>query len=270
MKKNYASILITNYNKEKYIKHTINSCLKQNFKKKEILVFDDFSSDGSLKILKSYNKKIKLIKNKKKKFRNAPLNQIYGLVKLFNKSKGEIIFLLDGDDTFKKNKLSFISNLFLKNKNLEFIQDTPFLTNSNKLMYLEPKKHHYSIWPRFHPTSCIAFKRKFFLNFLKFLEKNKYPNLEIDARLSIFAFQKNKFFIIKKSLTNYNYDKSGISSRYNKFSISWWKKRNEAFDYLMILNRKLKIKFYYSIDYFLTKLINFFIKFNNHIFNKYF
>ena len=126
-------------------------------------------------------------------------------------------------------------------------------------MYLKKKKHNYSIWPKFYPTSCIALRRKFFVNFLKFLEKNKYPNLEIDARLSIFAFQKNKFFITKKNLTNYNFDPSGISSGYIKFSISWWKKRNEAFDYLMILNSKLKIKFYYSIDYFLTKLINFFI-----------
>ena len=58
MKKNYVSILITNYNKEKYIRNTINSCLKQNFKKKEILVFDDCSTDKSLEILESYKKKI--------------------------------------------------------------------------------------------------------------------------------------------------------------------------------------------------------------------
>ena len=109
------------------------------------------------------------------------------------------------------------------------------------------------------PTSCITVRRNFFLNFLTFLEKNKYPNLEIDTRLSIFAFQKKKFSIIKKNLTNYNFDQSGITSRYKKYSLSWWKKRKEAFDYLIILNSKLKIKFYYSIDYFITRLINFFI-----------
>ena len=260
MKKNYVSILITNYNKEKYIRNTINSCLKQNFKKKEILVFDDCSTDKSLEILESYKKKnIKLIKNKKKKFNSGPLNQIYGLVELFNKSKGEIICLLDGDDSFKKDKLSFIFKLFSNNKNLDFIQDTPFLTNKKKLMYLKPKQHNYSIWPSFYPTSSISIRRKFFENFLNFLEKNKYPNLEVDARLSIFAFQKNKFFIIKKNLTNYNFDKCGISSGYTKFSISWWKKRNDAFNYFMVLNSKLKIKFYYSIDYYLTRFINFFI-----------
>ena len=71
MKKNYVSILITNYNKEKYIKNTINSCLNQDFKKKEILVFDDCSSDKSSKILEKYKTKIRLIKNKKKNFQVA-------------------------------------------------------------------------------------------------------------------------------------------------------------------------------------------------------
>ena len=109
MKKNYVSILITNYNKEKYIRNTINSCLKQNFKKKEILVFDDCSTDKSLEILESYKKKnIKLIKNKKKRFNSGPLNQIYGLVELA-KSKGEIICLLDGDDTFKDKPFLFLN-----------------------------------------------------------------------------------------------------------------------------------------------------------------
>ena len=69
MKKSYASILITNYNKRYYIKNTIKSCLNQNFQKKEILVFDDCSSDGSLEVLNHFKKNITLIKNKKRKFK---------------------------------------------------------------------------------------------------------------------------------------------------------------------------------------------------------
>ena len=65
MKKNFVSILITNYNKGKYLKKTINSCLIQDYKDKEVLVFDDCSTDNSLKILKKC-KNITVIKNKKK------------------------------------------------------------------------------------------------------------------------------------------------------------------------------------------------------------
>ena len=174
--------------------------------------------------IRNIQKNIKLIKNKKKKFNSGPLNQIYGLVKLFKESKGEIIFLLDGDDTFKKDKLSFMFKLFLKNKNLDFVQDTPYLTNEKKLMYLKPKNIIIQFGQDFIQQAAYVLEENFFTNFLNFLEKNKYPNLEVDARLSIFAFQKNKFFIIKKNLTNYNLDKNGISSGYNKFSIPWWKK----------------------------------------------
>ena len=36
-----ASIIITSFNKGKFIKKTIESALNQNYKKKEIIVFDD-------------------------------------------------------------------------------------------------------------------------------------------------------------------------------------------------------------------------------------
>ena len=65
MKNQLASILITNFNKDKYLNDTIQSCLVQNYKKKEILIFDDKSTDNSLKILKKY-RKIQVYKNKKK------------------------------------------------------------------------------------------------------------------------------------------------------------------------------------------------------------
>ena len=205
MKKNFISILITNYNKGIYLKKTINSCLIQNYKDKEVLVYDDCSTDNSLKILKKY-KNITVVKNKRKKFKSAPLNQIYGLCQLFKISKGNIIFLLDSDDEFKKNKIIEINKIFKQNKKINFIQDTPLETLYKKKKLLKKKRHFFSIWPSFYPTSCIAFKRNFFVNFLKVLEKNKFSNLEIDARLSIYAYIKNQFFITKKCLTIYNYD----------------------------------------------------------------
>ena len=258
MKKNFISILITNYNKGIYLKKTINSCLIQNYKDKEVLVYDDCSTDNSLKILKKY-KNITVVKNKRKKFKSSPLNQIYGLCQLFKISKGNIIFLLDSDDEFKKNKIIEINKIFKKNKKINFIQDTPLETLYKKKKLLKKKRHFFSIWPSFYPTSCIAFKRNFFVNFLKVLEKNKFSNLEIDARLSIYAYIKNQFFITKKCLTIYNYDETGISSKYKKFSKFWWKKRNEAFKYMIFLMKKFNIKLYLGPDYYLTKIINLFI-----------
>ena len=258
MKKNFVSILITNYNKSRYLKKTISSCLNQNFDNKEILVFDDCSTDNSLKILNKF-KKIKVIRNKKKKFKSGPLNQIYGLNELFKISKGNIIFLLDSDDMFRKNKLFEISKIFKKNKKINFIQDTPLINLFKKRMLLKKKKFFFSIWPSFFPTSCITFERSFFQNFLKVLRKNEFPNLEIDARLSIYAHIRKQFFLTKKCLTIYNYDENGISSKYKKFSKNWWKKRDEAFSYMIFLMKKFDIKLFLGPDFYLTKIINFFI-----------
>ena len=114
----------------------------------------------------------------------------------------------------------------------------------------------FSIWPSIYPTSCIAVKKNYFKKFLKFIESKKYPHLEIDSRLVIYAFLKNDLKILNKSYTIYNYDFTGISSNYKKFSQNWWKKRNEAFDYMNFLTKKFKLNFRKGPDFLITKLIN--------------
>jgi len=259
MIKDNVSILITNFNKEKYLTKSIQSCLSQNFKNKEIFFFDDCSTDNSIKILKKKNYNINIIYNKKKIFKSGTLNQIFAIYKIFKQSKGEIIFLLDSDDFFKKNKIDIIFKKFKNNKKLNFVQDRPYSIKYKKIMSLKKKSFNYSIWPSFYPTSCIAVRRNFFYNFFKFSQMAKFPNLEIDARLSIYAFLNNEFHVLKNNLTVYNFDRHGISSTYKKYSIGWWKKRKEAFEYMKILMKKKKLKFIYSFDYYLTKIINFFI-----------
>ena len=65
------SILITNYNKSKFLKKTIKSLKKNNYKNYEIILFDDVSTDDSLETLKEF-RDIKLIKNKKKNINSLP------------------------------------------------------------------------------------------------------------------------------------------------------------------------------------------------------
>ena len=115
----------------------------QTFKNKEIIYFDDLSSDNSISIIKK-NKNIKLIQNKKRgKF--GSYNQIKGFSEAFKKSKGDIVFLLDSDDYFLKNKVKFIVNLFKQEKNLNFVQDNPiyFYPSKNLQIKKKPKKNIY-------------------------------------------------------------------------------------------------------------------------------
>jgi glycosyltransferase involved in cell wall biosynthesis len=257
-KKKLISIIITNYNKEKFIKKCLLSSLNQNYKNFEIILFDDRSTDNSLEIIKKF-KKIRLIKNRfKNKNYSSPQNQIHGIMKSFQLSKGEIICLLDADDIFDKKKLSKVHDFFNTNKEKKFLVNYPHIKNKNfivKNLHLKQSK-----WPTVFPTSCISFRRVFFKKFLQNIKKNDYSNLEIDARLAIYSNSfLNDFNIIKNKLTNYTIDSTGISSKYPKFSINWWTKRYEAFQYLRFILKKRKLLFKPSFDFYLTRLL-FFLK----------
>tara|TARA_B100000579_G_scaffold285431_1_gene236565 strand:+ start:162 stop:941 length:780 start_codon:yes stop_codon:yes gene_type:complete len=249
-----VSILITNYNKKKYLNRCLSSCEKQTYTNKEILLHDDHSKDGSLEIIKKF-KNIKLVVNKKKRNKSNPLNQAKAILRIFKLCKGKIIFLLDADDYFKKNKLHEIVKKFKSNSKLDFIQDTPIFLNKKKEYKFKNKNSKSTIWPRFYPTSTIAIKRNFFLEIQKILNTNKFPNLEIDARICIYTFIKKKFNITKKKYTFYSDDNFGISSKYKKFSVGWWKKRKEAYQFMFNIMKKKKINFKKGLDYYITNFL---------------
>ena len=259
MKNNFISILITNYNKEVFLKKSLKMICNQNYKNYEIILYDDCSTDRSLKIIQKF-KKIKLIKNKKRKSISRALNQINGIIKCFNKSKGKIICLMDADDFFEKNKILSINKYFNENKNLNCVYN--LTTNNIKEVTAQTKKSNYMVWPVIFPTSCISFRRSFFGLFKKYIYKNKFTRLEIDARIVIFT----KFFlgennILKKKLTVYNHDPDGITSKIKKYSSIWWIRRYEAFKYLNNIQKVKKNFFIKGYDYYLTSFFANLIRF---------
>lgn len=123
--KNLVTVYIINSNYGKYISQAIQSVLDQTYKKIEILIIDDFSSDDSKKIIKKYvsNPKIKIIFNKKK----------IGLLKSSNiaikASKGEFVIRLDADDYFDKNLISIFIKKIKKNINSAFVYSDYYEVN---------------------------------------------------------------------------------------------------------------------------------------------
>jgi len=257
MKKNLISILITNHNKNKYLQKNLKNCFKQNYDNFEVIVYDDRSTDNSIKTLRKF-KKVKLIKNDKN-FLYPPLNQLKGLMYAFKKSKGNIICLLDADDYFHINKLKLINIFFNQNINKNILFDIPYSKYINFIPKI--KKHSYSIWPSIIPTSGISLRRKTMKSFFKLSKIKNFPHLEIDSRIMIFSYHYLKeMSLIKKKITYYNIDENGISSKYKKFSKLWWHKRLQAFGYLRYILKKKNKCFIISFDYILTSIICWFLK----------
>jgi len=250
------SVLITNYNKASYLSRSINRLLKQNYENFEIILYDDCSTDTSLEIIKKF-KKIKVIRNKKKKYLNPALNQIDGVIKAFYKSKGKLLCLLDADDFFDLRKLKFVNNYFQQNNNSKVLYNFPKIF---KTYFKFKNRIKNKIWPTIFPTSCITIERESFLNFIKYIRPKSFPNLEIDARLIIFfQFYYGEYNLLNKKLTQYNYDSNGITSGIKKFSKLWWSRRYQAHTYMNYIKKIKKKDINVSFDYLITKLINNFL-----------
>jgi glycosyltransferase involved in cell wall biosynthesis len=94
-----VSILIPVYNNEKYLGLAIESAISQSWPLKEIIVVDDGSTDNSLIIAKSFEKRgIKII-SQSNKGASAARNRA------FKESEGVYIQFLDSDDQLSSDKI---------------------------------------------------------------------------------------------------------------------------------------------------------------------
>ena len=102
-----VSILMNCFNGEKYLHEAIQSVLSQTYSNWEIIFWDNRSTDKSAKIYRSY-------KDKRLKYFLSPNHSNLGEARrrAFEKTKGELVAVLDVDDIWEKNKLEKQIKLF--------------------------------------------------------------------------------------------------------------------------------------------------------------
>ena len=148
-----VSIIIPIYNKELYLKDSLNTICNQDFDNYEIICIDDASSDKSLQILNDYasrESKIKIIENSK------CMGAAYSRNKGLEVAKGKYVIFLDADDYFSPNLVQCAYAQIVKT-------DADVVLYNCEVIYVKDNKTV--------PYLCVYNKNKINLNSFNLREK---------------------------------------------------------------------------------------------------
>ena len=136
-----VDILLAAYNGEKYIKCQLDSIINQTYKNIRILINDDASTDGTINILKEYEKKDKRIHVQ---YNEKNIGYVKNFESLLERVESNYFMLADQDDYWMPEKVEKSLNKIIKenadlvftdleavNENLNII--TPSVTKFRKL-----------------------------------------------------------------------------------------------------------------------------------------
>jgi len=134
-----VTVIIPCYNREKYIKDTIESVLAQTYPNLEIVAVDDGSKDNSRRILESLGKKIRVLEHpgRVNKGQSAAIN--LGI----HSTKSEYIAILDSDDLFAPEKIERQVEFLKKNPKFGVVYSNGYYIDQygNKLFRFYPDDH---------------------------------------------------------------------------------------------------------------------------------
>jgi len=119
------SIVTPSYNQEKFLERTILSVLHQNYPNFEYVIIDGGSNDGSLGIIKKYEKYLTYWVSEMDNGQADAIN------KGFAKSSGEILAWLNSDDVYLPDSLVKVAKVFLENPQIDVIYGNMYLINDS-------------------------------------------------------------------------------------------------------------------------------------------
>jgi glycosyltransferase involved in cell wall biosynthesis len=124
--RNYKfTIIIANYNYEKYLDECLVSVKNQTYKDYECIVVDDGSTDGSIEVISGHLQSLNGILIKQK---NA--GQASAWNSAISMASGDLIAFLDADDKWLSNKLERINEVYNADQSYSLIHHDLFEINS--------------------------------------------------------------------------------------------------------------------------------------------
>ena len=247
------SIIIPVYNVEKYLAKCLESLVKQDLKKCEIILVNDGSSDNSQIIIDNYKKRYpKYIKNYIKENGGQGSARNLGI----SKACGEYICFIDSDDYVEPNFIEEIYNYVLEDKYdiIVFDMYKEYENQKNKeylkgiTNYADDMKKNY-ILSLSGPCNKIMKRKLWVDNHLEFLENTIYEDLAIIPTIAKYT---NKIKYLEKPLYNYLIHNGSTMNQ-----IIYTPKLKDIFKVMEQLSLELKNDFPEELEYlYITNLLH--------------
>lgn len=207
-------VLVNNYNNGPWLRTCLDSVLSQTRAPDEIIVYDDGSTDDSLDILKSYQDSIRLIAGVHDSESFALANQGNAVAVAFAASSADHLYLLDGDDAFRPDKIARYEEAWAQSPQTMLVQAPTYLVDSQG----HPLRDGYEALKHpndgdylaatyrtqdtdlYYSTSALAFHRDYLVQVLPmdFTDQNQ---LAIDSRLASLVPLYGEVISLQESLT---------------------------------------------------------------------
>lgn len=201
-----VSIIIGNYNYDRFVGQAIESALNQTYPHVEVIVVDDGSTDRSREVIREYGDRVIPIF---KENGGQPSNYNAGFIA----SRGEVICFLDSDDLFLPNKAEEIVKILQSSEQLGWCfhslqlidQDDRPLSITTTENYptcefdLRSRIQSGRIPPYPPPSSCLCFRRSLLEKILPMPTHKLITNN--DYYVKFMAMGLSKGFILGEPLT---------------------------------------------------------------------
>ncbi|WP_414549665.1 glycosyltransferase family 2 protein [Anabaena sp. CCY 0017] len=174
----YVSIIINNYNYDRFLSEAINSAINQTYPHTEVIVVDDGSTDNSRDIISGYGDRIIPI-FKENSGQGSAFNAGFAA------SRGEIFCLLDADDVWLSQKVEYVVEAFSQFRNASVVYHKVQNVGKTGTPIGRPWPHQLvrgniakklaktgGWWP-FSPSTGLSFSRNFLLQVMN-IPENEY------------------------------------------------------------------------------------------------
>ncbi len=224
------SVIVANYNNGNYIRDCLDSILEQSYRKIEVIIVDDCSSDGSAEIIEEFTSRHP--QTVKGYFNSSNRGVAFTRHRAVQEATGEYITTLDSDDYYyQKEKLKEELDLVLQHKHASGKDIIAF----SNIALVNPDKSLIQFWDQISPVkeghifediigrSCMI-PRDFVMNKELYFAVGGYdcslPLFE-DWDLKIRLSHHYEFLYTKIPGTAYRRLGTGLSSRPQEEIIHW-------------------------------------------------